>query len=224
MKKLWASTLCFFLLTALVQAGTVSASDKMIEVKITNLSAKVVLTPPIVAASKNKIDFFSLTEPASVALEMLAEGGNTDDLKMMFEDQDAVVEQADDPILPGKTLTLYVAGKSHSKISVASMVLPTNDAFVALNSEKVGNHRAKTYYLSAYDAGTEVNDENCLNIPGPHCNFLGEGFNSDRNPDDPDDQGFIYPHPGIHGENDISAMMFSWTDPVAMVEIRIVKR
>jgi len=57
----------------------------MIEVKITNLSAKVVLTPPIVAASKDWITVFQLTEPASLALEMLAEGGSTDALAMMFE-------------------------------------------------------------------------------------------------------------------------------------------
>ncbi len=44
-------TVCLFLLVALVLPGNVSAGDKMIEVKITNLSAKVVLTPPIVAAS-----------------------------------------------------------------------------------------------------------------------------------------------------------------------------
>ena len=69
-------TVCLFLLVALVQPGNVSAGEKMIEVKITNLSAKVVLTPPIVAASNGKITVFQLTEPASVALEMLAEKYN----------------------------------------------------------------------------------------------------------------------------------------------------
>ena len=94
---------CLFLLVALVQPGNVSAGEKMIEVKITNLSAKVVLTPPIVAASKGQITVFQLTEPASEALEMLAEGGSTDDLKMMFENHNASVAQATDPIFPGQT-------------------------------------------------------------------------------------------------------------------------
>ncbi len=39
-------TVCLFLLVFLVQAGAVSAGEKMIELAVTNLSAKVVLTPP----------------------------------------------------------------------------------------------------------------------------------------------------------------------------------
>ena len=127
-------TVGFFLLVALVQPGIVSAGEKMIEVSITNLSATVVLTPPIVAASKGEITVFQLTEEASEALEMLAESGSTADLAEMFKDHKASVAQADVPIPPGQTLTLYVDGKKNSRISLAAMILPTNDGFVAMNS------------------------------------------------------------------------------------------
>jgi len=219
MKNLIRTVCLFFLLVALVQPGNVSAAEDMIEVKITNLSAKVVLTPPIVAASKGQITVFQLTEPASVALEMLAEGGSTAKLALMFEEHNASVAQAAEPILPGQTLTLYVSGKKNSRISLASMILPTNDGFVAMNSIKIKRHETTTY-LSAYDAGTEVNDEDCAHIPGPFgCDGNGEGYNSALN----EDEDFVYPHPGTHGEGEISVAEFSWTDPVAMVTARVVK-
>jgi Spondin_N len=209
-------TVCLFFLVALVQTGNVSAGEKMIEVKITNLSAKVVLTPPIVAASKGKIRIFQLTKPASKALEMLAEGGNTDELAMMFEKHHASVAQATEPILPGQTLTLYVYGHRYSRISVASMILPSNDGFVAMNSKRINPYGKTTTFLSAYDAGTEWNDEDCTHIPGPLSCGGGQGYSEPS----VDDEGFVYPHPGTHGENGISVEEFSWADPVAKVTTR----
>ena len=217
-------TVCLFLLVAFVLPGNVSAGEKMIEVKITNLSAKVVLTPPIVAASRGQITVFQLTEPASEALEMLAEEGLTDELAMMFQEHNASVAQADGPILPGQTLTLYVSGHRYARISLASMILPTNDGFVALNSKRIKPYGTTTAFLSAYDAGTEFNDEDCGNIvnpgnipgPLPSCGG-GVGY------DPASGEGFVYPHPGTHGENEISAEEFSWADPVAMMTTRIVR-
>ena len=215
--KNFIRTVCLLLVVVFVQGGIVSADEKTIEVKITNLSAKIVLTPPIVAATKGEVSVFQLTEPASSALEMLAEGGNTDELAMMFEDHDASYVQAADPILPGQTMTIDVLGKRRSRISLASMLLPTNDGFVALNGMRFKPYGTTTIFLSAYDAGTEMNDEDCANIPGPLSCGGGEGYNPDPG------EGFVYPHPGTHGENGISAEEFSWADPVAMVTIRVVK-
>ncbi len=219
MKNL-VKTICLLLLVALVLPGSATAGEKKIEVNITNLSAKIVLTPPVVAASVDRISVFRLTEPASEALEKLAEGGITDDLAAMFEAQNASVVQADVPILPGETLTLYVYGQSYSRISLASMLLPTNDAFVALNGRRIKPYGVATFFLPAYDAGTEPNDEDCANIPGP-LPSCGGGSGYDPNP--PFGEGFVYPHPGTHGEGGISAEEHSWADPVAMVTARIVK-
>ena len=80
------TTIGLLLLVALVLPSNVSAEGKMIEVKITNLSAKVVLTPPIVAASKRQIKVFQLTKPASLALEMLAEDEKRATIKLILLD------------------------------------------------------------------------------------------------------------------------------------------
>ena len=98
------------------------------------------------------------------------------------------------------------------------MILPTNDGFVAMNSKRTNPCGTTITYLSAYDAGTEMNDEDCDNIPGPLSCGGGEGYNMASG------EGFVYPHPGTHGENEISVEEFSWTDPVAMVTTRIVKK
>ena len=211
------TTVYLCMLLALVLPGSVSAGEKKIEVQITNLSAKIVLTPPVVAAAREEIPVFQLTEPASEALEMLAEGGITGELAAMFEAHNASVAQAVDPILPGHTLTLYVYGQRNSRISLASMLLPTNDGFVALNGKRIKPFGTTTVYLPAYDAGTEDNDEYCENIPGPLSCGNGVGYNPDPG------EGFVYPHPGTHGEGGVSAAEFSWADPVAMVTVRIIR-
>ncbi|MCP5118133.1 MAG: hypothetical protein GY953_45545, partial [bacterium] len=43
-----------------------------------------------------------------------------------------------------------------------------------------GGARSVTVYASAWDAGTEPNDESCTSIPGPPGVCGGEGFNPDR--------------------------------------------
>jgi len=67
--------------------------------------------------------------------------------------------------------------------------------------------------LKSFDAGTEFNDENCTNIPGPQCG--GEGFNSAR-----EANNFVKPHPGIQGFSDVSAQTYNWGEPVAYIKIK----
>ena len=73
------------------------------------------------------------------------------------------------------------------------------------------------FYLPADDAGTEINDEDCNSIFGPLSCGGGEGCRMDSG------EGFVYPHPGIHGEKEISPAEFIWADPVAMVTTRFAK-
>ena len=213
-------TVCLFLLAVLVLPGYVSAGSgkKMIEVKITNLSAKVVLTPPIVAASNGRIAVFQLTGPASEALEMLAEGGSTDDLAAMFADHNASVAQATEPVPPGQTLTLYVYGTRYARISLASMILPTNDGFIALDSVRVPRRGSATYYSRGYDAGTEANDELCGSIPGPTCGGVGPSPG-----DNAGDEKFVHIHRGMHGVGDLDAAVYDWRNPVAKITVTRVR-
>lgn len=196
--------------------STTGASGGDYEVTITNIS-NVDLTPPIVALTKKKVDaIFTLGESASGALEHLAEGGDTSLLQTYFDDNNASVATHNGLIAPGESVTLMVEGNKNGYLYFASMLLPTNDAFTALNGEKVRGQKDRTFYANTYDAGTEMNDEMCASIPGPLCG--GEPFNADRN-----DVNFVHPHPGIHGEGDISAQMYNWQDPTVKITVSRVK-
>lgn len=179
-------------------------------VTITNIS-NTILTPPVAALTRrDTASFYTLGESASEALEMLAEGGDTAALAEFFEDhRGASVATHDAPIMPGESIELELNGRGH--LYLASMLLPTNDAFIALNGLEVRGSRTITAYANAYDAGTEENTEDTDDIPGP---FGGEGFNEER-----DDVDFVHPHPGIHGEDDISVKEYNWSDPVAKIVI-----
>ncbi len=186
------------------------------KVTFTNLSGNVVLTPPIFATTKERARIYTLTEPASEALEMLAEGGETNGLAAYLSAHDLIdVVQTGSPVLPGQSVTIVIKGRFYSYLSVASMILPTNDGFVALNGKRIFKPHRQTYYLTAYDAGTEVNDESCAHIPGPQCGGSGEGFNG------ADGEGFVFPHAGIHGEGDLLQSSYNWGEPVAKVTVTL---
>jgi hypothetical protein len=76
---------------------------------------------------------------------------------------------------PGGSTTIEVEGQPGlGRISLAAMLIPTNDAFLAAQNVRLPRgHEAITIVVPAYDAGSEPNDEDCKNIPGPVCG--GEG-------------------------------------------------
>ena len=187
---------------------------RTMKVSITNIS-NTVLTPPIVALCKKRMSPIArLGEPASDALEALAEGGATSGLAGVFADNNCNSTAATTPVLPGETLTLEVTGRKKDYLHMAAMILPTNDGFVFTSGKKVKQIiRRGALRLKSFDAGTEFNDELCANIPGPQCG--GEGFNAAREAND-----FVKPHPGIRGFADVSAQTYNWGNPVALIKVR----
>ncbi|MBE9548270.1 MAG: spondin domain-containing protein [Proteobacteria bacterium] len=188
------------------------------EVTVTNLSKGLNFTPFLAATHNSSVVFFKLGQPASDALADLAEGGDTGPLEMMLLDNpDNVFETATTSGLqgPGETVSFMIeADNSHNRISLAGMLLPTNDTIVAINSMRLPKS-GKIYYASAYDAGTEKNDELCANIPGPTCG--GEPFSEGQA------EGYVYIGNGIHGNADLSTDKYDWRNPVARVAIHLVK-
>ena len=98
----------------------------------------------------------------------------------------------------------------NNRFSMAGMLLPTNDAFVGIQSMRLPQNGA-TLFAMAYDAGSEENDELCMNIPGPTCG--GTPFSEGHA------EGYVYPSPGIHGGGDLTANAHGWSNPAARVTI-----
>ena len=206
----------------LVSAMTVSspvfaAGGPSYHVTITNLTNAISFTPILVASHRRGVSLFDLGAPASDDLTAIAEGGDTSLLAATLGGNPRVVDiQSTGGLLgPGQSVTVIVsAGKGANRISLASMLLPTNDGFIALDGAKAPRHGSRTYFSPGYDAGTEPNDEWCMNIPGPTCN--GAGLSPGENPDD---EGYVHIHRGIHGVGDLTAAVYDWRNPVAAVRI-----
>ncbi|KZX50334.1 hypothetical protein A3709_11295 [Halioglobus sp. HI00S01] len=152
------------------------------EVTITNLTQAQSFTPQLVATHRGSAMMFSIGEPASPGLESLAEGGDTSGVVAELGNRVAYSTTIDGLLGPGQSVTTTVMATGQEKFfSVAAMLLPTNDTFIAVNGARLPTAGKLTYMVPAYSAGTEAKDQDCVNVPGPTC---GGEPGSDPAPDD----------------------------------------
>ena len=146
------------------------------EVTITNITPGQSFTPQLVVTHPGSVILFKLGEPASPELEILAEGGDTGPLTEALGGVAMDAQTIPGLLGPGEQSSIVVNGNpGRGYISVAAMLIPTNDTFVAMNRVKLPRSGAVQQLVPAYDAGTEYNDQNCANIPGPQCGGEGAG-------------------------------------------------
>ncbi|NEV64906.1 spondin domain-containing protein [Thiorhodococcus minor] len=188
-----------------------------VDVRITNLTQGTLFTPALVVAHRRASDvLFTPGGAPSDALAALAEGGDTEPLRDLLESDDRVwsTAEADAPLGPGESVTIRLAAvPARSAVSLAAMLLPTNDGFVAVQGLRIPSGRfASSTWAEGYDAGSEPNDELCANIPGPDCNGVGGS-------PDAGGEGYVHIHSGIHGIGDLEPSLYDWRNPVARVEV-----
>ena len=197
-------------------------ADKSVqyEVTITNLTRAQLFTPILVASHRRGVQIFELGSSASVELSALAEGGDVAPLTAALEANHKVIDVANSAGLlnPGASVTVTVSASHGAKeISLASMMIPTNDSFIALNGVSAPKKGKTTvYYSPGYDAGSEPNDESCLNIPGPVCG--GEGGSPGAG-----GEGYVHVSAGIQGIADLASDAYDWRNPTAKIVITRVK-
>jgi len=122
---------------------------------------------------------------ASVAIEQLAEGGSP---TMLLDDAMASTSYLDSistsgptaPRINSETSTLIVPALDvdNLRLSFASMLVNTNDAFTALNAIDVSNMtvgQTATFMAPTWDSGTEANLETAATMPGPAASAAGGG-------------------------------------------------
>lgn len=205
--------------SAAFTAAPADASDPVFEVTITNLTYQQVFSPILVASHRRGVRLFTAGEGASDELIAVAEGGDFGPLSDALSANSRVrdVQDSGGPLPPGQSVSVIVSARGAQEISLASMLVNTNDAFFALNGVAAPRRfRSASFRLPAYDAGSEPNDEICDNIPGPACDgSLQQGLSPDT-----DGEGFVHIHRGIHGGADLDEAIYDWRNPVAQVEIR----
>ncbi|GAA6151408.1 spondin domain-containing protein [Pseudoteredinibacter isoporae] len=213
--------------TAILAAGlslSTSVSAQALEtyrVKITNITHGITFTPFLAASHKSDLKVFEVGQAASDEVARVAEGGDVGPLATQLDASSSVADTATTSGLlgPGESTEFELQSRPFvSFVSIVSMLLPTNDTMVALNQAVLPGFRTAklTYYMNAYDAGTETNSELCADIPGPRCG--GSPFS----PDD-SGEGYVFPSPGIHGEADLTRARYNWGGAVAKVEIERIR-
>ena len=162
-----------FLALIVMMAATAAVADGEVEyqVEITNLTQGQVFTPVLVAAHEPSVQPFQAGTAASVELETLAESGDPGPLAALLLSLPEVFDGnvSDGVVPPGHTSTVRVRTRGKADhVSLLAMLVPTNDAFVALNTVPgpKGN-KSIAYTAVVYDAGTEANSESCDTVPGP---------------------------------------------------------
>lgn len=200
-------------------AHSVHAKDGMYKVTVTNITRGISITPLMVTTHKRGVQLFDPGKPASRELAMLAEGGDFGPLSAALFAQGVAYDTATNGALlpPGQSVSVMVKMRDDfDYVSVAAMLLPTNDGFISVNGVRGPESKDTVEIFSpAYDAGSEPNDELCINIPGPTCG--GEGFNEG------DGEGFVHIHAGIHGTGNLNPAEYDWRNPVARIQIERVK-
>jgi hypothetical protein len=195
------------------------------EVTVTNITYNQRFTPLLLATHRPEIQLFTLGQAALPELATLAEEGNVAPLRALLDASPLVkaTTAASGLLDPGKSATFRIQGNPwRDRLSLAAMLIPTNDAFVSLNAVQLPypGWPAQTYTAVAYDAGSEVNDELCSSIPGPffaECGGSGGGARVGGG------EGFVHVHRGMHGVGDFKPSARDWRNPVAQVRVRLVR-
>ena len=206
----------------LVAAGTASASE--FEVTVTNLTRGQQFTPILVDSHKADVRLFELGSPASPQLKTLVEEGNVAPLTALLLSNHDVLDVVNSGALgPGQSVTQRVGVyRGFDNVSVAAMLIPTNDGFFSVNDAEGPNGQDSiTIFSPAYDAGTERNDETCASIPGPNfveCGGPGGGGAPGGG------EGYVHIHAGIHGIGSFAPANRDWRNPVAKITIRRLSR
>ena len=210
---------------SLAFVGNVALAQPAVEyeVEITNITPGQTFTPQLVVTHPRSVSLFSLGDEASEELEILAEGGMTAPAAAALEGVAMDVQTIGSPLPPGESAYVtVVAHPAQSRLTVAAMMIPTNDNFMALNGVPLPRRGQSVHMVPGYDAGTEYNDQSCQHIPGPQCNFVGEGYSEEGG------EGYIHIGNGIHelGETDedgydvLSPQVYDWRNSVARITVR----
>lgn len=209
------------------------------DVSVQNLTRGTYFTPLLVAAHPAGSSLFTLGSAASAGLQAMAEGGDISGLEAELDALGAT--QSNNPagglLMPGASASTTLntdAATANTHLSIVGMLLPTNDGFVGANAIEIpGAPGTYHFYLNAYDAGTEANDEvrgsgapgeAGFPVPGPLDPLVGTGGAGLA----ATAEGYVHIHRGVLGDtdasggsSDIDSTLHRWLNPIAKLTITV---
>ena len=212
----------------LAMAGSSSAQEMTTyNVTIENLTNGQPFTPPVLVTHTSAMDIFEMGEAASPEVSAIAENGNGDPLVALASGASAVHAYAtgDGPVMPGASATISIQAPTGSYLSVVFMLICTNDGFSGLDSMMLPASGSVTVDANAYDAGSEQNTEDfvdmvppCQEIVGVSSDDEGTGMSNPALAEG----GVITMHAGIQGGADLTVADHGWSGPVARITVEAV--
>lgn len=235
LKALFSRVACTMAAMVAIPAAAGAAE---ITVTVRNLTHGIYFTPLLVTAHDGETHLFQAGTAASEALRAMAEGGDISGLSEQVggPDEDTVENPAGGLLGPGQsaTLSLNTDDTGHGWLSLAAMLLPTNDGFVGLDALAIptapGTYR---YTLNGYDSGTEVNDElitggGAPGVPGIPAAPGGDGGVNGTGLASDEVNTTVHIHRGTLGDmdptggpSDLDSRIHRWQNPVAKVMIEV---
>ena len=157
-------TLAGAVAATLLTSGAANAVE--LTVRITNLTSGFHFTPRLLVAHDQgapNTPLFTSGAPASSGLIAIAEGGNTAPLTATLDTSTTTQTNRTfgGLVAPASTSADYTfETNGHTHLSLLSMLIPTNDAFVGLSNWQIPTAPGTyTVNINAYDSGSEANDE-----------------------------------------------------------------
>lgn len=228
-------------LNALLAAGVLGLSAQAqaaeLEVHVQNLTQGIYFTPILVASHPTSTSLYEIGTEASPELQQMAEGGNLTGLAgiVTLASGDVGEQEVENGLTAPAATRVFTleSSEENSVLSIAAMMLPTNDGFIGLDNWKIPEEEGTyTVYLNAYDAGTEANDEirgsgapgeAGMPVPPPLDPLLGTngtGVTMEES------NATVHVHRGNLGDeaqdggiSDVSNTVQRWLNPVAKVTI-----
>jgi Spondin_N len=227
---------------AVTALGAAPAADAKradtFEVTFTDLTSGQPLTPAVAATHRGRNELFRVGDRASFGLKEIAENGNNAPmLSRLASDGDVSdsVEAPGGPLVPAgtpgdamfgqsTTFTLTADGGAN-RLSLAAMLICTNDGFTGVNSlglpRRVGE--SVTVETAAYDAGTEAKTEDFADMVPPCQGLIGVTGEPGTGQSAPAlaTNDVIRHHPGITGRRDLLPDVHGWdvNAPVARITV-----
>lgn len=192
-KSLISASIIAASLTLAACGGSSSSNNSTHEFKvdILNLTNAQPLSPPALVVHNKDYQLFDEAIQASIGLEHLAESGSNSQIIAEANNSNSTYASkgAEAPIAPGASASYNLTFSNDlvdAKISVATMLVNTNDAFTGgkdLDISKLNINQSISFSGPVWDAGTEGNSETAETIPGPagsSADDSNKAFNSER--------------------------------------------
>ena len=201
------------------------------EITLQNLASGQPISPPVAATHRPGAALFSVGTAALPQLEAIAEDGDASGAGALLRSLSQVsdVVNIGQPLTPAgtvfgdftDTLTFEIWARPGDRLTVAGMLICTNDGFSGLDRAPLPLRGAAVYPAYAYDAGTEVNTELSADLVDP-CSVVGPaGLNGDPNGNENaavNTTGVVTAHPGISGDGDLTAV-HDWDGAIMEVTV-----